>query len=231
MKKSIRDYKIAKIFELGFFLLMEIIFLVILISNKTMRSSIFVDKSLFILCAIMYFTVLVTLAYLLFDFFKLKKLKIEDHNLEQLAFLDRKTGIPNRTSVNLLFENYSTVDSMKGIGCVVSEIANIKEINSVSGKSIGDKAIRDFSGLYEKSADGFGFVGRNGGNEFITVIERCNNDKMASFINKLEAQIGEYNKSHDECNIVVHSEYVLFDSEEVGTFSELIARAYKKLGR
>lgn len=231
MKKKIHDYKVVKVAELCFFFVLEVIFLCILISNKTMRSSIFVDRSLFILCMIMYFSILCTIGIFIYDFIKLRELKIEDHNLESLAFLDRKTGIPNRTSVNLLFDNYKTPESMKGIGCVVTEIANIREINCICGKQIGDKVISDFSKLYEKSAEGYGFVGRNGGNEFITVLEGCDADRVTSFLEKLAANIGNYNKENDRYTLTIHSEYVLFDAEEVTSFSELVAQAYKKLGR
>lgn len=231
MEKKIKNYKLLKIIELSVFFVLEAVFLLILIFNKTLRTSIFVDKSLFTICAIMYANVLLVLLMLILDFFRLRDLKIEDHNLERLAFLDKKTGIPNRTSVNLLFDNYKTPDSLKGIGCVVSEISNIKEINEKFGKAAGDRVIADFSKLYEKSADGYGFVGRNGGNEYITIIEKCNPDRMMSFFKKLNEEIALYNKTASVSEIDIHSEYVLFDSEEVTSFSELVAKAYKKLGR
>jgi len=231
MKKTISRFRLVKVIELGFFFVLEVVFLIILISNKTMRSSIFVDRSLFILCAIMYLSILATLGFLIYDLIVLRKLKVENHNLENLAFLDRKTGIPNRTSVNLLFDNYKTVESMKGLACVLSEISNIREINDECGKFIGDKVIADFSRLYEKSAEGFGFVGRNGGNEFITVIEKCDENRVKKFTDTLDKNIASYNETNGKCNVNIHSEYVLFDSEEVGSFSELVAKAYKKLGR
>lgn len=231
MKKKIHNYKVIKIIELVLFVILELIFLFLLIKNKTMRSSVFLDKSVFTLCALMYFTVLVSLIILIYDFITLKNLKVEDHKLEKLAYLDRKTGIPNRTSVNLLFDTYTTPESLKGIGCVVSEIRNIKEINAENGKDKGDRAIMDFSKLYEKSAEGFGFVGRNGGNEYITVIEKCDNVRMSEFFVALDSNISKYNETPGNINLDIHSEYVLFDQEEVSSFSDLVSKAYKKLGR
>ena len=231
MKKNINSFKIIKICELCLFLALEVAFLVILISNKTMRSSIFVDKSLFILCSLMYFTVLCTVGILIVDFIKLRELKIENHKLENIAYFDKKTGIPNRTSVNLLFENYKTLESMKGICCVVTEISNIKEINIENGKAIGDKAIQDFSKMYEASAESFGFVGRNGGNEFIAVIENCDDNKANDFFKTLDDKVSAYNERNPKSALKVHSEHVLFDKEEVNSFSDLVAKAYQKLGR
>ena len=73
-------------------------------------------------------------------------------------------------------------------------------------------------------------MGRNGGNEFITVIEKCTDEKLISYLKLLNSGIDAYNES-SQAAITVRSESVLFDKEEVSNFSELIAKAYKKLGR
>lgn len=230
MKKNVQKYKTLKIIELSVFVILEIIFLIVVLTNKTMKTSIFVDKSLFTLCSIMYGTIIISLAFLVYDFLKLRELKIQSHELENLAYLDSKTGIPNRTSCSMFFENHGSADSLNGVCCMVSEISNIKDINESQGKDFGDKVIRDFSAILEASARDFGFVGRNGGNEFITVIEKCTDEKLSAFQKLLSAGIDDYN-AKESVGIIIRSESVLFDKEEVSNFSELIAKAYKKLGR
>lgn len=231
MKKDIHNFKVVKVIELALYLVLEILFLIILISNKTLRSSVFVDRSLFILCMIMYFTTLLGLGFLIYDFIRLRLFKKESHELENLAFLDSKTGIPNRNSVNIFSENYKTEEDLKGLACVLTEIANIRDINEKNGKAVGDRVITDFSKIYETSAEGIGFVARNGGNEFITVIEKCTVEKLDKFKEKLSANIENYNKTNGKCTLEIHSECVSFDSEEVSSFSDLVANAYRKLGR
>ena len=230
MKKNVHKYKTLKVIELSVFVVLEIIFLIIILTNKTMKTSIFLDKSLFTLCSVMYATIILSLAFLVYDFLKLRELKIQSHELENLAYLDSKTGIPNRTSCSLFFENHGSADSLNGICCIVSEISNIKSINESFGKDFGDRVIRDFSAILESSSKDYGFVGRNGGNEFITVIEKCTDEKLISYLKLLNSGIDAYNES-SQASITVRSESVLFDKEEVSNFSELIAKAYKKLGR
>lgn len=230
MKKNVHRYKTLKVIELIALTILEAIFLIVILTNKTMKTSIFVDKSLFTICSVMYTTVIASLAFLIYDFIKLRELKIQAHRLENLAYLDSKTGIPNRTSCSMFFDTHGSADSLNGICCMVSEISNIKEINETHGKVVGDKIIRDFSAMLESSAKDYGFVGRNGGNEFVTVIEKCTDEKLSSFCSLLTSSLDEYNK-HEPVRIAVHSESVLFDKEEVSSFSELIAQAYKKLGR
>lgn len=229
MKKKIKNYRFIKAVELGIFVMMEIAFLVVLISNKTLRSGIFIDKSLFTLCTMMYAASLFILLVLLYDFIRLGNLRSESHELEKLAFLDGKTGIPNRTSCTMLFNTFTTPASMEGIGCTVIEISNIREINAQFGKTMGDMVIRDFSGILEKLSESYGFVGRNGGNEFIAVINSCSDERMHVFYDELDKALAEYNAKHNDCRLSIHSEYVLYNIEKVDTFSELVSRAYDKL--
>lgn len=229
MKKYIHGYKCLKVFELSFLLILELIFLFILVSNKALRSSIFVDKSLFILCSILYFTVIVSFAFLLIDFVKLKELKRLDHELENIAYIDSKSGIPNRTSCDIFFETYTTAASMRGIGLVITEISNLKEINAQNGKDFGNHSIVEFSQILEKSSEGYGFIGRNGGNEFITVISNCNDDRVKAYFEELKKNISRYNDTVEKGQLVLHSEYVLYDNEQTENFSDLISRAYTKL--
>lgn len=230
MKKNVYRYKTLKVIELSVLVILEILFIVIILTNKTMKTSIFVDKSLFTICSVMYATIIISVAFLVYDFFKLRELKIQAHELENLAYIDSKTGIPNRTSCSMFFENHGSADSLNGICCMVSEISNIKSINESEGKDFGDTVIRDFSSILESSAKDYGFVGRNGGNEFITVIEKCTDEKLSNYLKELTRAIDDYNKNKS-VKITVRSESVLFDKEEVSNFSELIAKAYKKLGR
>ncbi len=78
MKEQLKRYRKIKAIELIIFLVMEVVFLFILISNKAMRSSIFMDKSLFILCAIAYISIIFTFATLIYDFIKLRNLSYKD---------------------------------------------------------------------------------------------------------------------------------------------------------
>lgn len=229
MGKKIAKYRTYKIIELIVLIILESTFLGIIISNKTMSTSIFVDKSLFILCSVIYLTVILFFIAILIDIVVIRSLKIEARELENIAYYDTKTGIPNRTSCNRLFTKYSSVQSMKGIGCIVTEIANIREINKEKGKAFGDKVILDFSKIFESCSESFGFCGRNGGNEFLTVIEDCNVEKIRSFSEILSESIEDYNASHSDVKLTIRSEYALFDYEDVESFSELLSKAYTKL--
>ncbi|MCR5278726.1 MAG: GGDEF domain-containing protein [Lachnospiraceae bacterium] len=228
MKKNLHSFKVLKVIELTVFAVVEAIFLVILFANKNISSSIFVDLSLFRLCAVMYITILLCLGFLIYDFFKLRELKIQAHELESIAYLDRKTGMPNRESISRIFDNYARPGSMKGVACVVTKIDNIREINDIKGKDGGDLVIRDFSRLFENTGKDYGFVGRNGGNEYITIIENCDRSKVNTYLDLLNRNLAQYNKGNEETPITIRTEYLLHDDYPTEDFGELISAVYRK---
>ena len=54
----------------------------------------------------------------------------------QIAYLDKLTGIPNRYSCDLIFQNMDTPDKVKHVGCFLLSIKNLIEIHVPQVKSI-----------------------------------------------------------------------------------------------
>ena len=82
--------------------------------------------------------------------------------------------------------------------------------------------------IFEKLGDGYGFVGRNGGNEFIAVLEHCSDEKMNSFIEKLTDSLDEYNEAHPEADIALSCHTALNYELGVTKFSELMRLLYNE---
>lgn len=226
--KDLRNFKIVKIVELVFFFVMEACFVTFMITNKALRYSIFTNTSLFALTIMLWIIMAAIFGFLVYDLYQIRGLKITTYNLGKLAYLD-KTGIPNRTSCDLMFRTYDTGKFVPRLGCGICEISNLKAINATDSKVFGDAVIRDFTKLFEMVGDKYGFVGRNGGNEFLTVIENCDHEKMAHFYEDLELAIEDYNLSSKGTNIEISYAFVLNDEEKCNSFSDLVGKAYSKL--
>ena len=118
------------------------------------------------------------------------------------------------------------------MGCALITISNLQKINEEGGREKGDIALQNFSDLLEKVGDSYGFVGRNGGNEFITVLDNCDTSKAEKFISALEDTITQYNNKPDTpVKIEINYAYAL--NAEIGaeSFSDLITYTYKKARR
>lgn len=224
------SYKATKIVELVIIFLFELGFYIFISVDKTLGNHVYDNRPVFFLCCIIWIFMLVVLVFLLFDFIVIRKMLQERHLLNQIAYLDGLTGIPNRHSIDILFKTYNTPSSLENVCCAVYKIANIKEINAILTHEEGDSIIRDFCDLFESLGDEYGFVGRNGGNEFIIVINDCSKTLIDSFDSHLKKKINVYNNEKDmRVPLIITGSYVLNSELKASSFSDLLSTAYQHL--
>lgn len=228
-KNILKEFKVIKFIQLVVLIIIEVVFFLVLILNNQLSKSIFTNRHLFVLAAMMWGLMIFSLLELLYDFYKLKSFATETHALNQAAYLDNLTGIPNRYSCDLMFSMYTTSESIEQMGCCLLTISNLSDINDRLTHEDGDHLIQDFCELLETSGDRFGFVGRNSGNEFLAIIEDCHEETMESFLTVLNSNIDEYNENHTKAAIEIRYAYILNKDEKASRFTDLITLAYKKL--
>lgn len=228
-KKFVTIFRIAKIIQLCIILMIEAGFLYILMENPSMTGRLYEEPVLYLLCAITWIMLIFGLLCIIFDFFMLRSIAKESHKLKKAAFLDDLTGIPNRHGLDVIFQTYTTPESMANVGCYMVTIDNLKAINQSDSRQAGDRMIQDFCSILESVGDKFGIVGRNGGNDFLVVIDNCKKKKMKSFEGMLEARIADYNREHIDFPIRLRSTYILNSTEGIEAFTQLLTATYNRL--
>ena len=224
-----KTFRILKIVQFCILVGIELTFFLILILNPSLGKNIYSNQALFILCITTWIMMIFNLLCMFIDFWKLRSFALNSHALSQAAYLDNLTGIPNRHSLDIVFRTYTTPESMVGIGCAMFSISNLKDINERMGHASGDSMIQNFCSIFEEVGDSFGFVGRNGGNEFIAVISNCDHDIMRRFLSALQQRISSYNKEHSSQPIELISAYTLNAEENAKVFTQLLTVTYNKL--
>ncbi len=224
------SFKVSKYIQLALTILFDIAFFTILIVEPALRYAVFSNRYLLTLCIIMWAFSIVTLAFLVSDLHKILELEITHHELNKEAYLDDLTGIPNRHSLDSVFDEYESSDSISKLGCAIVKLSNLIEINNDLGRSSGDEAIRVFSDIFETAGESYGFVVRNGGNEYLAVIEDCTDSRMQEFIKGLKAAIEANNMNRENIQLEIEYAYVINSDIEADHMSDLIGAAYKKLG-
>lgn len=227
--KVIKSFKIFKIVQLVVVVMFEIAFLLILLLDSTLRNNVYSNRPLFILCAVTWVWAILVMICIILDLQGMKRLVTADQDLHTAAFLDDLTGLPNRYSLDQIFRSYNTEDTLKNTCCCLSTIDNLPELNDTFGRNTGDSMIRVFSAILEETGREFGVVGRNGGNEFIIVINNCTREVIDQFSNKLDEQLAIYNNEHPYTPIIVRNAYALNSEEKKSSFSDLLTVAYGKL--
>ncbi|MCX7694989.1 MAG: GGDEF domain-containing protein [Caloramator sp.] len=95
--------------------------------------------------------------------------------------LNRKAGLER---LNIMLKNYS---QCAPISIIYADLNNLKMINDNYGHSEGDKAIIKISKIFKESIKKDDFVVRLGGDEFLIVLIKSNEEdakKIIKFINK-----------------------------------------------
>ncbi len=228
-KKFVKTFRTAKIIQLCFLFIIESIFFLILILNPTLGKHIFDNEPLFILCVIIWILMIMNFIWLIYDFRKLRAFALESHILNKHAYLDGMTGLLNRNGLDTVLNTYNSPEALTDVGCFMVTLKNLKQINGSLGRAAGDLAISNFCLILEAVCEHYGVVGRNGGNDFLAIINNCTDNVMMKFITDLLEQIEEYNQEHTVAPLELEYAYTLNSEAHAETLSTLLTTTYNKL--
>ena len=109
-----------------------------------------------------------------------------EQSLQHLAYHDELTGLPNK---NLLVDriNQSIKTSSREnqkMAILFLDLDRFKNINDSLGHTIGDKLLQEVSSRLFKTLRNRDTISRNGGDEFVVVLERLKNSNEAVYVAK-----------------------------------------------
>ena len=141
---------------------------------------------------------------------------------------DRVTGLASRASCDDIIAQYLDKPLPQHIGCVMLDIANIREINSEHGHAEGNRAIRQFGDILREAAAGLCFVGRNGGTKFLALFEDCDDARLNAFITGVYERLERYNA---QSAAPIHCLYgkAFCEGPEITMIDQLVALSDRRL--
>ena len=148
-------------------------------------------------------------------------------DIQRITYLDDLTGMPNRFSCDLVFQMYAEPEKIQHVGCALIEIDNLVATNEQYGREAGNQILIDFSNILEEIGSDYGFVGRNGGNEFLLVVENGSKQSMDNFFNEIHTRLKRYNALELNNPIKIYYKYVLNEELHASRFSDIITEVYK----
>lgn len=227
-----KHYKVIKWVQLCLTIASAVLVFIILYANEELRKSLYTNKSLFIISCFIWALLLFSFLGLVYDFTKMSYFIKEEHELNKTAYLDKKTGLPNRNSFDAVYHQQNNQLLLHNTSCILMKISNLGSINDEYGQEAGDQAIQYFSSTLEEIGDRFGFVGRNGGNEFLAIIDDCDDDKITLFIDTIKEELNT-NAIFRLLPVPLEISYTWATQLEsqAKKFSELITYTYKKSQR
>lgn len=224
-----RSFNVSKLIQLIIIFIIEAVFLFMLIFNVDLRNNIFENKVLTTLCIFIWISMICFLIFLILDFYMLRTITLESHHLSQVAYFDDLTNIPNRHSLDLLFKDYTSAESIFEVGCCMITLSNLGQINQEHNRNTGDLLLKDFSSIFEEIGSSYGFIGRNDGNEFVLVMDPGLPEKYQKFSTALKKRIASYNYTHPSLPIEIDMAYTLNSEAHTQTLNQLFAVTSAKL--
>jgi diguanylate cyclase (GGDEF)-like protein len=185
------------------------------------------------ICIILWIALGISFVFLFYDFNSYANLKRENMELDHAIYSDALTGIANRYSVDVYLGQFLNKPLPKDMGAITLDLTNLGEINSRLGHVGGDAAIQAFSEILQNAASGACFIGRNGGNKFVAIMQDCSQNRIDKFLEGIERQVAERNQSHADMQIKYCYGVAFEEGDEAKTLTELVAlsdrRAWKNM--
>lgn len=226
-----KQFKSVKFVQLGLIIILDLVFFGIVYYNPSLRSTIYSNSSITILFYIMWALCIIYLGFTTYDLQKIMKVELFQHELNKEAYVDPLTGIPNRTSLDRVSHDFLDDEALAHLACGVFQVSNLNAINRKYGHEAGNTLLRSFSNMLGAVGDSYGFVGRNGGNEFIALFEECGEERMKIFLSDITECLHLYNNNKDNIPIEIAYAYAINETVHAKVATDLICTAYKNLNK
>ena len=204
-----KKFNTFKIVQLILLIILTAVSLYMLMQPEV-KQYIFDSTPATILFIIVWAVLLVTFIFLLIDFSLISSMKMDYHNLYDVAYSDPLSGIPNRFSCDTIIEN-------------------LPEINTLYDHRTGNKVLKDFSGILSTAAVSLCFVGRNGGNKFLAIFENCTDEKLNTFLDRVTDRVDQYNQASDSISMEYRIGKAMNRDEHLEQITKLISLANSRI--
>ena len=134
--------------------------------------------------------------------------RIQDF-VEYMFFTEQSLDMPNRTACDLFIRNNSSRVLPDDTVCVVVELANLSQINTVYGRERGNAMLTQFADFLKEASATCGTIYYNGGQQFIGFFDQCRMEDAESFADYFHRLIAAYNAESTEATY----QYVIGISE------------------
>lgn len=223
-----KKFSTFKIIQLSLLVVLTLASLYFLMKPQV-KQFIFSSTAATILFVVVWTVLLSSFIFLLIDFNLISTIKLNYHNLYDVAYSDQLSGIPNRFSCDTVIEKYYDKKLPENLACIMIDLANLPEVNSLYDHATGNILLKDFSAILSSASLSLCFVGRNGGNKFLAIFENGEQAKIDTFLARVANRVKQHNLSSDAIAIEYHTGVAMNSKEHMEQITNLIALANKRI--
>lgn len=161
----------------------------------------------------------------------ISKMRINSTNIKltNIAYLDSLTGLSNRAHCNEVISKYNQMKSLPDLVCVYFDLNNLKITNDTLGHDAGDKLLKGFGKILKEASEPYGFVCRNGGDEFVAIFENCAEKNIEDYINFLNEKTRIFNLKDEEIQISFAVGFAFSNEISSNKINDLLSLADKRM--
>lgn len=226
MKKR---FELLKTLQLILLIAAAVTGLAVILTDKALYQMVGRDPSVRALCLLLWGTLLLSFVGIYWDFSTHSSFKKDYRELDYAVYNDHIAGIANRYSCDAMIEKYLDRPLPDTLACVMLDILNIREINERFGHLRGNETIQVFSNILHTASLGLCFVGRNGGNKFMALFEDGDENRLGTFLARVQQQVEAHNAQSSMPCIEYRTGRALSHDERVGSITQLISLADRRL--
>lgn len=224
-----KRFDIFKTVQLVLFVCLAGVSLYMILTDSKLYQLVANDAQIRTLCILLWISFGLSFLFTFMDFSLFSTFKREYRELDFAVSSDPVSGIANRYSCDALIEKYLDKPLPKKIGCIMFDLTNIQEINEKYGHIQGNIVIREFSGILQTTSIGLCFVGRNGGNKFIALFENCTDEKLKTFLERVDKKVDRHNEMSDNLQILYRYGISFDEGNEIKTITDLISLSNRRI--
>lgn len=177
----------------------------------------------------LFISVILILLFSIQQFVSKTMLQDKNSKLNEVAYIDTLTGLPNRAQCNEIILKYNNMKSLPNLACIYMDLNNLKTTNDLYGHDAGDKLLKDFGKILKDASNPYGFVCRNGGDEFVAIFENCTQKNINDYINYLNEKTNLYNLKDSKIQISFALGVVFSCEEKSNNINGLLTLADKRM--
>lgn len=149
--------------------------------------------------------------------------------LQKKVYLDEATGLPNKNKCEEVLGRSGPIEADKPVAVCVFDLNNLRTINNNLGHEKGDEYIRSFAQQLAKEASDTCFVGRDGGDEFIAVLQQADRKGVEACLRSIRTHADEYSQANPAMPISYAAGYALSSDFDAPTMRDLFRQADKNM--
>ena len=141
--------------------------------------------------------------------------------------MDRKTNLPNRGRCDLQVDKYSAHLLPDWFACLYIQFRFDGVSQAGVTRKSGDNALKKLGKILNDVLSTEGFIGYNNSGQFIGLFEHCNEDKVQTMVDRINAEIEYANSLEPAESISINVGHAISNVDSIYEVRKLLQAAIK----